>query len=199
MQDDEFEIGHHAVLVQRRVGACQIDLSRIRHFVNNLVEDQVHAMICLEPQLDGYEETLLRNDRVNHIFAGERIVDGIHVYEPVNVRAFRALLKHGVNDIRIDVAFAVRHREVHEVGRFLWNSLVSLQILYHSNVVFQIHKLCMSRPQFSRVQKDIHHDKEKSCDSKCEPASVREFAEVGNKECTLNCEQQDPEHDRAEG
>jgi hypothetical protein len=85
--------------VKRRVGAGEIDLSGIRHFVDDLIEDEVYAMIGLEPELYPNEETFFWNDRVHNVLAGERVVNGVHVNEPVYVCALRTFFEDGINDV----------------------------------------------------------------------------------------------------
>ena len=79
--------------MQGRIRACQIDLTSIGHFVDDLVEDQVHAVVGFESEFDPNEETFSRDDSIDKIFAGEGTIHGVDVHEPVHIGALRSFLE----------------------------------------------------------------------------------------------------------
>src|SRR5687767_4881578 len=140
MNDDELEVGHHAVFMKRVIRAGKVDFSCVCHFMDDLREQQVDSVVSFESKFHADEEAFLWNNSINDVFAGEWVINRIDVNEPVYISTLGALLEDRIDDVRVDVPFAVGHRQVNKVSCFFRDRSVGLQILDHPNVVFKVDK-----------------------------------------------------------
>src|SRR6187399_376137 len=99
MKDHELEVGRHAILMKGLVRTDNIDLTGIRHFVNDLVEQQAYPVISLESKFDAYEEALFWNNSIDRVFTCEWTIYCVNVKEPEDIGTLRPLFKYGIDDI----------------------------------------------------------------------------------------------------
>src|SRR5690606_15657798 len=97
--DDKFEIGEHAVLMQRRIRAHEVDLPVVSHLMNDLAEQQIYPVRCFESQYQTYKEATLGDNGINRVLARVGRVNRVNVKEPIHVGPLRPLPENRINDV----------------------------------------------------------------------------------------------------
>src|ERR1041385_2731044 len=146
-------------------------------------------MIGLEPEFYPYEEAFFRNDGINRILRSIRAVDRIDVNKPIHIGALRFLLEDGINDVRIDVPFAIGNSHVYQVCCFFRYTGVCLQVFDQGDVVFEIDKLRMTVAKIPGLQQNKHQTEEHHCNRECKPAPMIKLAEVRYEEHSFEREE----------
>ncbi len=83
-------------------------------------------MVGLEPKFDPHE-AFLGNDRIHRILRSIWTIDRIDVYEPIDVGTFGFLLKDRINNVRVDVPFAIGNGHVNKIRSFSRHTRIGLE------------------------------------------------------------------------
>src|SRR5690606_29428360 len=194
VDDNEFEVGKHAVLVQRWIGTNKVDLPIISHLMDDLAEQQIYPVRCLESENQPDKEATLGNDSVDSVLAGVLCVNSVHVQKPVHVGSLRPLSEDRIDDVRVDVTHTVCHGKIDEIGRLLGDCRVLLEVLQHPYVMFEVDKLGMTFTKSPRAHEHVHDQVKEGRDNEGEPPAMRELVKVGYEKHSLDAEEYDAEH-----
>ena len=76
--------------------------------------------------------------------------------KPVHISPLGTFLENGINNVLVDVPFAVRHGHKHKIGSFLGNRAVCLKVLDKGHIMFQVDKFCVAVAEVPGLEKNKH-------------------------------------------
>src|SRR5690606_31250818 len=132
----EVFLHYHELEVAHSVAACEafITADDVHFLVGDKVGDyfpehEIDPWLHSEPEtkVDTYD--VVGNDVFNLILACVRIVHGVHVHEPIDIRPLWFFIQYRINDLMLYFLWIVRTRKVNEMRGVLGNGTVVAQFL----------------------------------------------------------------------
>ena len=171
--------------------------SGLGQVMHDLVNIRRNGLRDLEPQAEPHTEDVVGAEILHRVFAGERLIGGLHTHCPPCAGALGVVGEDGEEDIRIESLGLRIGSQVDDVVRKVGDAEVSVQLVECGQEVLGPHVATLRTLQLGAFVPRVHDKQNRDGEQAGEPTTMQELGHGGDEEHDLDGQEQHGEHDGA--